>query len=172
MNDYRLVFKSYQLHENALIDCLAVSKAVLHPLARLVFPCGVAAASFHDLRIASNDVLKVARWASGTLLFTHASYFAIYSSHSGTPILSAEAVSVFVSVLVSVVVVVDELLAGLLVVVVVLVVVVLVAVELQLENPIVPPTRATIKNRFLFNLIICFVSSEKFKILYVAEKLG
>src|SRR5947209_15435979 len=70
------------------MDVLAVSRACLQAVASPALPCGVAAASFHILRAVSMLAFTVARIASGTLLLTHASYFEMYSSHSGTPILS------------------------------------------------------------------------------------
>src|SRR5947207_15651539 len=79
---------------------LAVSSACLHACASPALPCGVAAASFHIFRAVSMLAFTVARIDSGTLLLTHASYFEMYSSHSGTPILSplVLAVEVFAAV--------------------------------------------------------------------------
>jgi len=57
----------------------------------LVF--GFSAAFFQLLRHDSMLALYCARTCSGTLLETQASYAAIKSSHSGTPILSAAAVA-------------------------------------------------------------------------------
>src|SRR5947209_17738606 len=83
------------------MDDLAVSRACLQACASPALPCGVAAASFHILRAVSMLAFTVARIASGTLLLTHASYFEMYSSHSGTPILSplVPAVEVFAAAL-------------------------------------------------------------------------
>jgi hypothetical protein len=102
--------------------------------------CELAAVSFHCLRTVSKEDLSAPRCASGTLLFKQASTFSIYSSHSGTPILSPvevdeEAVEV------------DE-----------------VVVEFeppQAAKTNTPQSKAAVSKKLLFNLIIdCFLSSD------------
>jgi hypothetical protein len=131
---------------------LELSNDFLQTSTKVPFVWGFAASCFQDERHCSIPVLKLARADSGTFVVTQASYFVRKSSHSGTPILSAAAVSVLVSVLVSVVVLVVLVFAT----TVVFEFVVFVGAELQAVNPIEPPARATIKNRFLFNLIISY----------------
>src|SRR3954471_9963225 len=75
------------------------------------------------------------------MLVRQASYFSMYSSHSGTPVLSPVATVFVLAVLV---VVVSDL--------------------LQLANPIALQSIATINIAFPFNLIIVFVLS-KFKVI-------
>jgi hypothetical protein len=83
-------------------------------------------------------ILNCARAASGTLLETQASYFAIKSSHSGTPILSPTGTVAVVGGAVVVVV-------GVLVVVVVVVAVLLVLVVLE-ELVVSDPPQAANKS--------------------------
>jgi hypothetical protein len=109
--------------------CLAAASASVQVFASVAFPCGVEAAVFHALRLASRVVCICARILAGTLSFTHASYLLMYSSHSATPVTAALVVvlagvaAVFVVFVVVVVVVVlpDALVVVVLVLVVVVV---------------------------------------------------
>jgi hypothetical protein len=115
-----------------VLDC---STMVLQACARVDLVCGLAASVRHELRHCSKDDLYCARCASGTLLVTQASYLAMKSSHSATPIFSPlEAVVedvVLVVVVVDVVFEVPPLLA--------VVVLVVLVVFVVLEEESVPP---------------------------------
>ena len=83
---------------------MAVSIKPLHCEASIVLPCDVEAAVLNPLLWASNDCFR-AGWACGALaaiIVRQASYFWMYSSHSGTPTESAFEVSVLDAVLVAV----------------------------------------------------------------------
>ena len=69
------------------IEVRACSAADLQACTRLALVCGLPESCFQDVRHCSMVDLYCARATSGTLLETQASYFAIKSSHSGTPIL-------------------------------------------------------------------------------------
>jgi hypothetical protein len=79
--------------------------------AKAALPCGVAAAALNPLRCVSNEDFKLGAICGffAAIVVKQASYFLMYSSHSGTPVPgsveSALAVSVFAG---AVVVVVDE----------------------------------------------------------------
>jgi hypothetical protein len=94
------------------VDALAVSIACLQVPTSAALPCGVDAAVLKVFRWASKDVFRpgAACGAFAAILVRHASYFLMYSSHSGTPVPgsveSALAVSVFAGAVV--VVVVDD----------------------------------------------------------------
>ena len=91
------------------MEALAVSIACLHPLARVAFACGFAAAALKPLRWASNEERKAGATcgAFAAMLVKQASYFLMYSSHSATPTESpVEAVEVFAALFAAVVFVV------------------------------------------------------------------
>jgi hypothetical protein len=101
------------------MEVLACSIVVLQAAASVPFVAGLAASVFQELRHWSKEDLYCARACSGTLADTHASYLAMNSSHSATPIFSPLP-EVVVFVVVVFVVVVFALLPLLLVAVVVL----------------------------------------------------
>jgi hypothetical protein len=85
-----------------LVEVLAVSMKPLHCDASIVLPCGVEAAALNPLLCASNALFSpgCACGALAAIIVRHASYYWMYSSHSGTPTESALEVSVFDAVLV------------------------------------------------------------------------
>ena len=101
-----------------MVAVLAVSIAVLQVEASVALPCGVAAADLNPFRCASKDDFNVGSTCGAALAIfvRQASYFVMYSSHSGTPTespagavfaVSAEFAGAVVAVVLLVVVVVD-----------------------------------------------------------------
>src|ERR1044072_2147428 len=88
------------------MDVLAVAIACLQIPGSAALLWGLEAAVRQAARDWSRAVLTCARFASGTLLLTQASYLAMYSSHSGMPSLSPLLPEVLVEEVVLVVVVV------------------------------------------------------------------
>src|SRR5438552_258051 len=82
------------------MEDFACSVACLQAAARPALPSGVVAALRQASRNVFMEELNWARAISGTLPLTHASYLAMYSSHSGTPTLSPAAGAVLVVVVV------------------------------------------------------------------------
>jgi hypothetical protein len=118
--------QSYQSQEYALVEVLAVSIACLHVVASVALLCGFAAAVLNEVRFASKACfIDGSTWGAAlAILVRHASYFVMYSSHSGTPVFGpAVAVSVLVGavvvLLVLAVAVVVDVFAGLFAVVLV-----------------------------------------------------
>src|SRR5689334_8270899 len=110
-------FLVYQLVHHCAVEALAVSIACLQVAGRVALPCGVDAAALKPLRCPSNACFMLgATWGFFAAIdVRQASYFVMYSSHSGTPVFGADE-SVFavslLDVVVLVVVVVDVLFAG------------------------------------------------------------
>src|SRR5262245_58932064 len=88
------------------MEVFTASIACLHAGPSAAFACGLAADAFQPARAASNPCFMAAS-ACGFLAATlvrHASYFLMYSSHSGTPIESPADAVVFEAVVFEVVV--------------------------------------------------------------------
>ena len=89
----------YHSQAYADVDALAASVACLQADASVALPAGFAAASFQPLRACSKDCFigPSTAGALAAILVRQASYFLMYSSHSGTPIESPAATSAFLS---------------------------------------------------------------------------
>ncbi|MGH9904472.1 MAG: hypothetical protein ACRD8U_02680 [Pyrinomonadaceae bacterium] len=71
------------------IEVRACSAVVLQVCANVALVCGLFASWRQEFRHCSILALYCARATSGTLFETHASYFAMKSSHSATPMVVA-----------------------------------------------------------------------------------
>src|SRR5207253_7759400 len=77
-----------KLHPYDLSAAACCAAACLQAAASVDLVAGFSASCFQDFRHSAILALYWARAVSGTLLETQASYFAMKSSHSGTPIFS------------------------------------------------------------------------------------